>query len=181
MITLFALVAVQKSVIRSLLAESSADYRGLNSARQCVLLVGSGFEISKGGTIFIGVTGSSQALSDTVVKRFVACCLLCKTCAHHGLREDGAPAFAYLRAAPDCNLTFVKPGREDTFESYRWYCCSYCHTHQIPLEFHVGDVFSSDPTNLKPVVDSEWDMQKPEPVAAVRNTYVTEQVSVSLA
>ena len=75
---------------------------GLNSAWQCVLLVGSGFEISKGGTIFIGVTGSSQALSDTVVKRFVACCLLCKTCAHHGLREDGAPASAYLRAAPDC-------------------------------------------------------------------------------
>ena len=127
------------------------------------------------------MTGNSQALPDTIVKRFVACCLLCKTCAYQCLREDDAPASAYLRAAPDCNLTFVKPGREDPFESYRWYCCSYCHTHQIPLEFHVGDVFSSDPTNLKPVVDSEWDMQKPEPVAAVRNTYVTEQVSVSLA
>jgi len=38
-----------------------------------------------------------------------------------------------------------------------------------PTDFHVGDVFSSDPTNLKPVV--ECDMQKPEPVAALRNTY----------
>ena len=65
----------------------------------------------------------------------------------HGLSEDDAPASAYLRAVPDCNLTFVTPGREDTFESDRWYCCSYCHTHQIPLEFHVGDVFSSDPVH----------------------------------
>jgi len=68
----------------------------------------------------------------------------------HGLSKDDAPASAYLRAVPDCNLIFVKPGREDTFQSARWYCCSYCHTHQIPLEFHVGDVFSSDPTKLKP-------------------------------
>ena len=95
----------------------------------------------------------------------------------HGLSEDDAPASAYLRAVPDCNLTFVKPGREDAFESDRWYCCSYCHTHQIPLEFQVGDVFSSDPTDLKTVV--EWDMQKPEPVAALRNTYETGQVSLA--
>ena len=93
----------------------------------------------------------------------------------HGLSKDDAPASAYLWAVPDCNLTFIKPGREDTFESDRWYCCSYCHTHQIPLEFHVGDVFSSDPTKPKPVV--EWDMQKPEPVAALRSTYETGQVS----
>ena len=95
----------------------------------------------------------------------------------YSLSEDDAPASAYLRAVPDCNLTFVKPGREDTFESDRWYCCSYCHTHQIPLEFHVGDVFTSDPTDLKTVV--EWDMQKPEPVAALRNTYETGQVSLA--
>ena len=95
----------------------------------------------------------------------------------HGLSGDDAPASVYLRAVPDCNLTFIKPGRENAFESDRWYCCSYCHTHQIHLEFHVGDVFSSDPTDLKPVV--EWDMQKPESVASLRNTYETGQVSLA--
>jgi len=38
-------------------------------------------------------------------------------------------------------------------------------------------MYSVDPTNLKPVV--EWDMQKPEPVAALRNTYETGQVSLA--
>ena len=55
----------------------------------------------------------------------------------------------------------------------------YCHTRQIPLEFHVGDVFSSDPTDLKPVI--EWDMQKPEPVAALMQKHIYETGQVSLA
>jgi len=87
------------------------------------------------------------------------------------------PLHILIQAVTDCNLTFVKPetsvktGLKVTGSTV---CCSYCHTYQIPLEFHIGDVFSSDPTHLKPVV--EWDMQKAEPTAALRNAYKTGQV-----
>ena len=95
----------------------------------------------------------------------------------HGLSEEEAPASAYLRAVPDCHLSFVKPGREDRAEGDKWFCCSYCHTHPIPVELHVGDIYTSHSAHLKSVL--EWDMHKPDPVAALRNTYETGQVSLA--
>ena len=91
------------------------------------------------------------------------------------MTREEAPASAYLRAVPNCSLSFVySGGRSKTKE--RWYCCSYCKSASVPTEMHVGRVFGADMSDVKPV--PEWDMTIPYDVIALCNKYETGQVSL---
>ena len=58
------------------------------------------------------------------------------------MTRDDAPAAAYLRAVPNCSLSFeYKPG---TSSKGRWFCCGYCRTGTIPIDQHVGKVFGDE-------------------------------------
>ncbi len=65
---------------------------------------------------------------------------------------------------------------EDAPASAYWYSCSYCHSKNLPSDMHVRLVFDSNITDIKPV--REWDVRKPQPVAALTNRYETGQVSL---
>ncbi len=98
--------------------------------------------------------------------------------------EQDAPACAYLKAVPNCHLRFVNEpekelggGKGRCKKRSKWFSCSYCRTKNVPGDMHAGHVFDSDITDIKPVV--EWDMQKPQPVAALRNRYEIGQVSLA--
>ena len=91
------------------------------------------------------------------------------------MTREEAPASAYLRAVPNCSLSFVySGGRSKTKE--RWYCCSYCKSASVPTEMHVGRVFGTDLSDVKPV--PEWDMTIPYDVIALCNKYETGQVGL---
>ena len=55
-----------------------------------------------------------------------------------GLREDD-PASAYLKAVPNCTLTFVYTERGNSTRE-RWYSCSNCTNSCIPQDQHVGKI-----------------------------------------
>ena len=52
---------------------------------------------------------------------------------------DDAPASAYLRAVPNCTLSFEYKERGSSTKE-RWYCCSHCKSDSIPTDQHVGHV-----------------------------------------
>ena len=79
-----------------------------------------------------------------------------------------APAAAIKRAVEHCDLTVVDESKG------KWYACSYCCTRKVPPEEQVGDIFCDG--KPKPVMD--WDMQQPEPLAALRNRFETTQTAV---
>ena len=91
------------------------------------------------------------------------------------ITRDDAPASAYLRAVPNCTLTFEYKER-GTSTKERWYCCSHCKSATVPTEMHVGSVFGDSESDVKPV--SEWDMSIPGPVKALCDKYETGQVSL---
>ena len=74
-----------------------------------------------------------------------------------GLSEDDPPASAFLKAVPNCTLTFVYTERGNSTKE-RWYSCGNCTTTCIPQDQHVGDVMED--ADLKPVED--WDMNFPQ-------------------
>ena len=86
---------------------------------------------------------------------------------------NDAPAAAYLRAVPDCSLSFE---HGSSTKRSKWYSCSYCRTATIPLEQHVGHVFGDNGTDIKPV--PEWDMTVPKPLKELCNKYETGQVGL---
>ena len=88
-------------------------------------------------------------------------------------RED-APASAYLRAVPNCSLSFVYMGGRSSKE--RWYCCSHCKSASVPTEMHVGRVFGKDESEVRPI--PEWDMKIHDPITALCNKYETGQVAL---
>ena len=87
-------------------------------------------------------------------------------------RED-SPASAYLRAVPNCSLSFVYKGGRSSKE--RRYCCSHCKSASVPTEMHVGRVVRKE-SEVRPV--PEWDMKIPDPIAALCNKYETGQVAL---
>ena len=91
------------------------------------------------------------------------------------MTRDDAPAAAYLRAVPNCSLSFEYTERGSSTKE-RWYCCSHCKTDPVPTEFQVGDVYGDSEADVKPV--REWDMSTPKPVKALCNKYETGQVSL---
>ena len=48
-----------------------------------------------------------------------------------GLTDDDAPASAYLKAVPNCALTFVYTERGNSTKE-RWYSCGNCNNTSIP-------------------------------------------------
>ena len=78
----------------------------------------------------------------------------------NGMTVDDAPATAYLKAAPNSNLSFIK-GKGD---HEKWLCCSFCKNHTVPT-----DQQWSAHTECKPV--SLWDMRKPDPLVNLANHY----------
>ena len=86
-----------------------------------------------------------------------------------------APASAYLRAVPNCTLSFEYLERGSSTKE-RWYACSSCKTAMVPTEMHVGNIFIGNLSNVKPV--SEWDMCLPKPVQDLCNNYETGQVAL---
>ena len=66
-----------------------------------------------------------------------------------GMSEHDAPATAYLKAVPNCRLTFVKRSKseDDSPRRPKWYACSHCRSNRISTELHVGEVFDSDLTH----------------------------------
>ena len=91
------------------------------------------------------------------------------------MTREEAPASAYLRAVPNCSLSFVYTGGRSKSKE-RWYCCGYCKSASVPTEMHVGRVFGTDLSDVKPV--PEWDMTIPYDVIALCNKYETGQVSL---
>ena len=90
------------------------------------------------------------------------------------MRPEDVPATAYLRAVPNSQLDYVKVSANSSCK--KWYCCSHCHSKRLPAEAHVGGVTEHNSDTLKPV--SQWDMRKPEPVAALANQYEKTQTSL---
>ena len=86
-----------------------------------------------------------------------------------------APASAYLRAVPNCTLSFQYTERGSSTKE-RWYCCGHCRNDTVPTEQHVGDIFGDDVCDVKPVL--LWDMTMPEPIKALCNKYETGMVSL---
>ena len=91
------------------------------------------------------------------------------------MTRDDAPAAAYLRAVPNCSLSFEYTERGSSTKE-RWYCCSHCKTDPVPTEFQVGNVYGDSEADVKPV--REWDMSTPKPIKALCNKYETGQVSL---
>ena len=90
-----------------------------------------------------------------------------------GSTEHDAPASAYLKAVPNCTLTFVYTERGNSTKG-RWYSCANCTINSIPQDQHVGDIM--DDSDLKPVDD--WDMNYPQVISDLRNKYERGQVSL---
>ena len=86
-----------------------------------------------------------------------------------------APASAYLRAVPNCTLSFQYTERGSSTKE-RWYCCGHCRNDTVPTEQHVGDIFGDSVSDVKPVL--LWDMTMPEPIKALCNKYETGMVSL---
>ncbi len=91
------------------------------------------------------------------------------------MSRDDAPASAYLRAVPNCSLSFEYTERGNSTKE-RWYCCSHCRSGSVPTEQHVGHIFGESVSDVKPVL--EWDMSMPKPIKALCNIYETGQVSL---
>ena len=90
----------------------------------------------------------------------------------NNMSPDDVPASAYLRAVPNCTLSF-KYSERGTSTKERWYCCSHCKSAAVPTDQHVGSVFGESESDVKPV--AEWDMAIPKPIC---NKYETGQVSL---
>ena len=86
-----------------------------------------------------------------------------------------APASAYLRAVPNCTLSFQYTERGSSTKE-RWYCCGHCRNDTVPTEQHVGVIFGDSVSDVKPVL--LWDMTMPEPIKALCNKYETGMVSL---
>ena len=109
-----------------------------------------------------------------------------------GLTSEDAPAMAYKRAVPNCQLSFSNEVETDSCNVQRdkrlraisvkpqcntkWYACSYCAKSKVPTEQHVGHVFDASPPNFLPV--PEWDLAKPQPIAALQNRFELSQAGL---
>ena len=91
------------------------------------------------------------------------------------MTRDDAPASAYLRAVPNCTLSFEYTERGNSTKE-RWYCCGHCKTITVPTEQHVGRIFGDIVSDVKPVL--EWDVAMPKPIKALCNKYETSMVSL---
>ena len=69
------------------------------------------------------------------------------------MTKDDAPASAYLRAVPNCTLTFQYSERGNSTKE-RWYCCSHCKAATVPTEMHVGHVFGESESDVRLVMDN---------------------------
>ena len=96
----------------------------------------------------------------------------CQISPPNGMDTDNAPASAYLRTISNCGVHFVVSNNSDI---EKWFCCNYCKNHAVPVDQHVGDVYTDD-HDVKPV--SEWCMSKPKPIAALSNNYERQQISL---
>lgn len=118
----------------------------------------------------------TQPLVDAVCyncgKLLVNTTAYCQISPPNGMDADNAPASAYLRTVSNCRVHFVVNNNSDT---EKWFSCNYCKSHTIPVDQHVGDVYT-DNHEVKPV--SEWCMSKPKPIAALSNNYERQQISL---
>ena len=81
---------------------------------------------------------------------------------------NDALAAAYLRAVPDCSLSFE---HGSSTKRSKWCSCSYCKTATVPVEHHVGHVFGEN-GDIKPV--PEWDMTAPNPLKELCSKYMRQ-------
>ena len=91
------------------------------------------------------------------------------------MTKDDAPASAYLRAVPNCTLSFQYTERGNSTKE-KWFCCGYCKSSTVPIDQHVGRVFGESEADVRPV--EEWDMSIPKPIKALCNKYETGMVSL---